>query len=143
MTIARGCSSVGGAAHELGHAIGLWHEHSRPDRDQYIQVHLDRVNQLNRYNFDKISWASFLQTVDLGYDIQSILHYGAYGFGTGNQKTITIREGVTFPELNCSNALFMGQRIRLSYKDKKRASRLYGCNCESGVAYNYKQSMCC
>ena len=34
---------VGNLIHELGHTLGFFHEHSRPDRDQFVKVAFELV----------------------------------------------------------------------------------------------------
>jgi hydrogenase maturation factor HypF (carbamoyltransferase family) len=38
-----GCEYVGLVLHEFGHAIGYFHEHNRPDRDDVVEVLWDNV----------------------------------------------------------------------------------------------------
>ena len=63
--------------HELGHALGLWHEQSRSDRDAYIQIVWENIDEAHRYNFDQ----HLNDGKDFGvYDYQSIMHYAADAF---------------------------------------------------------------
>ena len=38
-----GCQYVGLVLHEFGHAIGYYHEHNRPDRDDTVEVKWDNI----------------------------------------------------------------------------------------------------
>ncbi|XP_052381502.1 astacin-like metalloprotease toxin 5 isoform X2 [Oncorhynchus keta] len=69
----RACN-VGNLCHELMHALGLHHEHTRPDRDQYITIQWDNVVSGKEDNF-KVKEGD---TQDLPYDYDSIMHYGTF-----------------------------------------------------------------
>ena len=57
--------------HEIGHAVGLWHEHQRQDRDKYLMVNEQGVGLCsNPYDLEpEVS-------VDRPYDYASTMHYG-------------------------------------------------------------------
>ena len=55
------------------HSIGFWHEHSRPDRDDYVTILKHNVIKERRHNFNKVH---INQANMVGpYDVCSIMHY--------------------------------------------------------------------
>ena len=42
--------------HEMMHAAGFWHEQSRYDRDQYVEVMWENIQPGNEKTLDKIDW---------------------------------------------------------------------------------------
>lgn len=43
--IGKDCRVIGTVEHETMHALGFIHEHSRPDRDKYLDVKWDNIEQ--------------------------------------------------------------------------------------------------
>ena len=79
--------------HEIGHAVGLWHEQSRADRDRYVTVLYQNIDKRYIYNFEQ----ELTNGADVGsYDTGSIMHYSASGFSRNGQATIeTIPPGIS------------------------------------------------
>ncbi|KAI1690679.1 astacin (Peptidase family m12A) domain-containing protein [Ditylenchus destructor] len=63
--------------HEMLHVIGLGHEQSRPDSEEYITVH---YNQIKPEHHGLFKPDNGLVTYGLQYDYTSIMHYSEYGF---------------------------------------------------------------
>lgn len=79
-------SSFGTVLHELLHVAGLFHEHTRSDRDQFVTVNLSSVISGVRGNFTKRSFSQDLTT----YDYQSIMHYSQRAFGICSDFTTPV-----------------------------------------------------
>lgn len=106
---------IGATIHEILHAAGFYHEQSRADRDHYVTINFDNVQNGKGHNFDKYSHG-----FDEGpYDYESIMHYGPTAFSSNGEPTIEIN---TPPGNSSTN---IGQRSGLSHGDMSAINEIY------------------
>ncbi len=71
--------------HETMHALGFWHEQSRPDRDDHIRIRWENVKDRFLSDFDKMP----VLAEGLGaYDFASVMHYRRNAFSMNGDDTI-------------------------------------------------------
>ena len=115
----------GTVIHELIHALGIWHEHTRPDRDSYVFVELGNIIPGLESNF-KIRPNNFVDMLGEPYDYYSIMHYGIYDFSIDPNSRPTLR--VLDQKIDVKQ---VGQRTHVSDLDKKKLDKLYECQIQS------------
>lgn len=86
LNLASNCWHEPTVLHEIGHALGLMHEHQRPDRDSYITIDLSNTTPQNRYAFDRFATMNESES----YDFLSIMHYGPTAFSFNGKRTINV-----------------------------------------------------
>lgn len=102
-------------AHEVMHALGFVHEQNRADRDQYLQMNFDNIDEKYKDNFEKLP-PEYMKANGVGnFDFQSILIYPTWMFAKNSGVTMQSRTGQT---INPSPTL--------SRTDIERINRIYG-----------------
>ncbi|KAI6652843.1 Zinc metalloproteinase nas-14-like [Oopsacas minuta] len=134
ISIGRFCETPGIAAHEIFHALGRWHEQSRPDRDNHIQVNFENIIPDMEINFERVP-SDVATTQGLPYDFGSIMHYRDTAYTSNGQRTITT--------LDPANQNLIGQRDTLSDTDMEHVNILYSCGERSPMWSDWSEYSSC
>lgn len=112
VNLASGCST-GNTIHELLHAIGIFHEHTRCDRDTFVTINSGNIQSGASGNFTK----QCTNATDYhSYSEGSIMHYGPYAFSSNGLPTIVSKRGLDSQ---------MGQRSGMNSVDQATVNTIY------------------
>jgi len=121
------CHNKGTTVHELLHALGMEHEHKRPDRDTILNVNQAAIDTLDRQNPTlqvKHQFAVDPNSYTGGaYDVNSVMQYSGTIMG---QTTMTMKDG----------SAVHGQRVGMSPGDVEQLKDMYCRGKETPFATN-------
>ncbi|KAF2884810.1 hypothetical protein ILUMI_21343, partial [Ignelater luminosus] len=111
-----GCMKLGSIVHEFLHALGFFHQQGASNRDDYIDIVWENIQEDKKSNFNKYS-SNLISSFGEQYDYDSVMHYSAYAFSKNGNKTILTKD---------PNAK-IGQRLGLSETDTIKLHKMYEC----------------
>jgi len=117
ITLGVHCGVLGTFEHEIMHALGFVHEHSRPDRDDYIKINFTNIKKKEWDNFKKYP-NDLVDSFKMDFNFASIMLYRNDAFSKNGKDTIT---SVDEPKLK------FGQRKEFSAGDVEEINTLYKC----------------
>lgn len=111
ISLGNGCTT-GNTIHEIGHAIGMFHEQSHPQRNKFVTINWENIEEGKEGNFVKKSYPDVKTT---RFNFNSVMMYGSYFFSNNGLPTIVKKDGSTFTV----------QRNELSNRDKQVIAKIY------------------
>ncbi|GCB80064.1 hypothetical protein scyTo_0017073 [Scyliorhinus torazame] len=119
VSIGERCDSKAIVEHELLHALGFYHEQSRTDRDDYVNIWWDEIIPGMEHNF-VVYDDNYITDLNTPYDYESLMHYAPFSFNKNE----------SFPTITAKIPAFddiIGQRLDFSTIDLLRLNRMYNC----------------
>lgn len=136
ISLGAGCETMGIAVHEICHALGLWHEQSREDRDQNVRIVWANIEPGREHNFNQ----QITDGDDIGgYDFGSVMHYGRRAFSRNNQDTIVPLGGQAIGQRNGLSAGDIAA-IRAMYPELEPTQAWRGTQFSGTLAANQTQT---
>ncbi|TMW46256.1 hypothetical protein DOY81_008665, partial [Sarcophaga bullata] len=114
-----GCFRLGTIVHEFLHTLGFYHMQSAANRDDYVYIATEHIQDGKEHNFNKYNH-TYVDDFDEEYDYGSVLHYSAYAFSADGEMTIV-------PLKQEEAAGVMGQRRGMSKTDINKLNVMYRC----------------
>ncbi|XP_073968465.1 tolloid-like protein 1 [Rhodnius prolixus] len=109
---------MGIVMHEILHALGIMHEHNRPDRDNYVTICWDNIEHHEKHNFLKAIPEDY-EVFDVPYNYYSVMHYSSHSFSKDERKpTIIFKDKGVAKE-------FVGQRCFITMEDLALLKKKY------------------
>uniref|UniRef100_A0A336MZ71 Metalloendopeptidase n=1 Tax=Culicoides sonorensis TaxID=179676 RepID=A0A336MZ71_CULSO len=94
------CIRNGTIRHEMLHAIGFEHQQSSSNRDKFLKINWENINDNKKHNFIKYP-ESRVGNFGMEYDYSSIMHYSGMAFTKNGRPTMEPRKsGVTLIRKN-------------------------------------------
>ena len=118
ISLGKGCLIKGVIVHELMHAIGFYHMHSRSDRDQYLRILWPNIHEEMQSQFRRNQRSQDI--LFRPFDFDSIMLYGPKLFSKNGQDTM-------IPLERHARLLDTGHKAGLSDEDARSINMLYNC----------------
>ncbi|GIY43511.1 astacin-like metalloprotease toxin 1 [Caerostris darwini] len=116
VSLGNGCLYRGTIVHELGHALGFFHEQNRSDRDTYLVIYWQNIQKGMETQFALLAPNQNLLLT--GFDHDSIMLYGNYAFSKD-------RTSLTMVAKNGKRLLEPYDKSGMTSSDIQRIKKMY------------------
>ncbi|XP_058053859.1 seminal metalloprotease 1-like [Anopheles bellator] len=111
-----GCFRLATIVHEFLHTLGFYHQQSASDRDEFVEIVWDNIEEGKEHNFN-IYTKDTVTDFNVRYDYGSVMHYSSTAFSKNGERTIVPKD----PNAN------IGQRVAMSERDISKVNHMYRC----------------
>nr|XP_034328673.1 zinc metalloproteinase dpy-31-like isoform X2 [Crassostrea gigas] len=133
------CATVSTALHEIMHALGMWHEQQRVDRDNYIKILKENIEnpEDNMVNYEKHNTAN-----ELPYDVESVLQYDLRALTKNNLPTMELFDTSLEFLINSAQTMTFYDVAEIT-KNQQCTDHCPAVGCENGGFQTFKCNCMC